>query len=548
MKNQYVRLSKYEIATYLKSYMELMISSINNRNISFADLFCKNMENIRMTRYVSSNYYQNMNLIYDFFLLSSYYGITNDLEQSYLEEVKIEQIDCFKNIFINKEDSKRFSKKQIIKYIRNAICHNDKIDKELYKLYKCNDEIFIEISLEKTKPIPFHVRLTLKDYISIMSQLCNSNHSIECGVLLPDEINYQNYTKYLDEISLVYIDHIKKETANVADECIISDAELNEEQKLKIKQEIPKWKINSKKYFKDLLEYIIRNAIPLGATKLDDIKYNLNILQYNVKDPTNSLNKTIQNIEKTNNKEIDFKEILNYNHFGKYVHYSFIIYLRYVIDTITTDDNININNVIYSRNKIRNSLVHGRWFFGPNDKLELYDSNEPYGYKFANNWHESISFEYLISFVLEEYNKLSNNKKNNIYYPISFKCDVEKGKILHISFIKNDKQYIYNLRLTPNKDNIIPWGLYVIDNKEFRFVIDPEEANEFFDEIINLSFEEKLKYSKIISELKSQYLKALRYQNKEISKEELYEKNYIISELNILETKNKIKKKSFKKF
>lgn len=141
MGNQYVRLSKYEIATYLKSYMELMISSFNNRNTSFVALFCQNMENNEMARYVSSNYYQNMNLIYDFFLLSSYYGILNDVQQSYLEEAKIEQIDCFKDIFINNEDSKRFSKKQIIKYIRNAICHNDKIDKELYKLYKYNVSI-----------------------------------------------------------------------------------------------------------------------------------------------------------------------------------------------------------------------------------------------------------------------------------------------------------------------------------------------------------------------------------------------------------------------
>ena len=72
------------------------------------------------------------------------------------------------------------------------------------------------------------------------------------------------------------------------------------------------------------------------------------------------------------------------------------------------DEEIVINNKSYSRERIRNSFVHGRWYIS-SLKWELFDGLKN---EFDFDWHKSIDMEKL-KLYLEEFlnSKFEKNKK-----------------------------------------------------------------------------------------------------------------------------------------
>ena len=171
--------SKLEIATFLRDFHKLMMLSIINPNTPFIDVFQGYMKSEKRMQYCTREYYSEMICVYNVMLASKFLTCLYDNYYLFLLEAKIEEINIPEKIFLNSNDASRFSKKNIIKYIRNAFNHNDNGNHELVKyvrVIKNGEGIpMVEINLQNTKPIPFHVRLDMEDLFSIIIQLKKAN-------------------------------------------------------------------------------------------------------------------------------------------------------------------------------------------------------------------------------------------------------------------------------------------------------------------------------------------------------------------------------------
>lgn len=98
------------------------------------------------------------------------------------------------------------------------------------------------------------------------------------------------------------------------------------------------------------------------------------------------------------------------------IFYPFMMYFGYMIDTIIKEETLIINNTKYSREKLRNAIVHGRYIISNNGTIHFYDRNNGYGLDHNFNAHYKILFSDLNDFVEEKYNLLVNyrNDINNL--------------------------------------------------------------------------------------------------------------------------------------
>ena len=121
-----------------------------------------------------------------------------------LNEETINNISLPKDLFVNPKDEKRFSKKQIIKFIRNAINHNNS-NRELYHIVQANNRLILDINLLNTKPIPFHVQLDMQEFINLEKILIQSDFNPDLTVIIfKSRINYSN-PNFVEELNKIVI-------------------------------------------------------------------------------------------------------------------------------------------------------------------------------------------------------------------------------------------------------------------------------------------------------------------------------------------------------
>lgn len=176
---------------------------------------------------------------------------------------------------------------------------------------------------------------------------------------------------------------------------------LNDDQKRTIYQEIKKWTkrtdlINVKANIKCILNNCIEKAIPIPYLKKDYLVEQIiasYLFQYKNIFSINSLTKSICDVtmEEFNNNSINdelvFKQMKPMSHTKKIIFnqdfwnpdfilvFPCIMFVDCVITHLCNEENIIINGRAYNREKIRNSLVHMRWYLNASDKLVLYDAD-----------------------------------------------------------------------------------------------------------------------------------------------------------------------------
>jgi len=510
------KLSKIEIATYLRDYSKLMEYVIKNPNDNFFDLFKKMLRDENRGQYAIGSYYDNMITIYQFFLLNKKYSFMSDSLFDHILEDRLLQINIDRNVFVNSEDYNKFSKKQIIKFIRNALNHNNNDDRELYSLYinQKNAEIEIEIFLKNTKPIPFHIKINVQDYINIMEALYKASKldltyykttsSLDLSKTndLDSELDKIVYRRYYfnnkleaREFQRLYGDKKAPISIENLDKSEIShvDYHLTTPQKLKILEELKKWSVIDKDG-NISIDYILPTVIPLGVAKYNLLNFNFIIANYYLKSFNKSYNDIFEDVRdihvnptNVENPLYDYNEekkqntsiVLQGLDFFSNINLALSIYYGYMFDTVITDEFVKINGKDYPREKIRNSFVHGRWFNGINDCFKLYDCDNGDKNELNYNWRISIPADYIKETVEKYYNE---NKKSVFYeYPMFIEFNKYK-KHPQITLIKEGKTYIYNLDLSTYNPEFIPWGLYKLYGNNVEFVSDFKEIEMFFDE------------------------------------------------------------------
>jgi len=92
------------------------------------------------------------------------------------------------------------------------------------------------------------------------------------------------------------------------------------------------------------------------------------------------------------------------------------IYLGYIVDTLIDDEEIEIEGCNYSREKLRDSFVHGRWFTTGDGTIEFYDGMGKNKNYCTFDWHESININDLKMWGENIYKtKLISQKKENLF-------------------------------------------------------------------------------------------------------------------------------------
>lgn len=109
----------------------------------------------------------------------------------------------------------------------------------------------------------------------------------------------------------------------------------------------------------------------------------------------------------------------------------------------------------------------------------------------------------------------------------------DDGTLRRISYTKNNQRVYCNLEVGfPYKQT---WCIYATSKTEANsspYVRDPSIIASFVKELENLPDEDKEEYQDIIDNIYSQHIMCLKYFSKEVSKDDVYAKNYIIENHN----------------
>ena len=180
-----ISMTKNEIAKYLRDYSILSELIRINPKISVQRLFQEFV--VSNGRFEDNNgeYFIRMVRCYGLYNILKTFSYCEDLQIDRLSEDNLQFDEIKEDIFVNKEDSKYFSKKLIIKFIRNAFNHSEG-DKELYKISKNGRYLEVNLSLNdyvdkngnRKIPVPFHIKINIEQLEKINRSLIDAGQNL----------------------------------------------------------------------------------------------------------------------------------------------------------------------------------------------------------------------------------------------------------------------------------------------------------------------------------------------------------------------------------
>ena len=481
-----VSMSKIDIAKYLRDYAIMSELVRNNPSVKIRTIYNNYMIGSGREDEIYDNGFIKMIRVYGFMTELRMFSFIEDISIDFLNENDLDFDDIKSKIFVNPEVAKKFSKKEIIRYIRNAFNHNDDSNHSKYNI-SVNGR-FLEIDLqdvrkEREKLLnpqnkkTFHVKLDGKQLHKICKEALKKNHNLVAGYIDYDNYNFDdpfNETN-IDNLSFVRIYISKKIDLSIINEISNSNMEnldsfqqridliisilnknnykdyhveryqINDSQKRKLKNSLKNIKnldvqIIGMKALKNSIFQLFSEVIPLGMFHFAQLYYEQQFASWFM-DPNLSFNEIEAIIKKGLMKEpyelckntsaeyISFdkerydmissvdsahlvSEIMMTRDYNSRVQYPITLYLGYISDSLNNEPEIEVNGKKYDAVHIRNSFVHGRWFFGKKDSIELYDCESGNDNDYNFNWNESISLHALLNSMDNMYNsKKIENKK-----------------------------------------------------------------------------------------------------------------------------------------
>ena len=452
-------IDKNIIAVQLRDFSKFMFEAIVRHNDSFIDVY-KNYYSKNYTEGYGIDKYYVANYFMQLFLVVKLFSMLYDNYFNFLREDKIEEVLIPDDIFVNPNDRNRFSKKQIIKYIRNALNHNDLANTAEIISFRENNVTVpkIEITLNNTPPIPFHVIIGREQLFKMGTSLMDAN-TVVASYMIRDTnvpiindqehlysiLNNTVYRKYytkgnLKDGSLDKLNNLVKKNYNFAidkDNIIDNilehyDSSLSISQKRKIISDFQDWKQFTKNDSADdiLLNCCFHHAIPLSCTKFNDFLACLGFLDYVAMNPNSSISGYTQECKdyiNGRNTSFDFESVRNqFSTKTKFFIYAWnvnelysllsSIYIGHMFDTIITDPVIDINGKQYERRHLRNAFVHLRWFMSEQYNYRLFDWGNAKGAELNPNhpsfWKGIVKTSDVITYVNNCLNQilLANNQ------------------------------------------------------------------------------------------------------------------------------------------
>ena len=434
-----ISMTKNEIFESISNISKIVESTVYNPDESIKKIIFQNY-------FFTDDFGKKVKFDFNIYAMMIDVRILSFLEDSFLDKIDNNELDLGSirdRIFINSSDANRFSNKQIIKYIRNAVSHSDN-SKELFKISP--NGRFLEIDLKNTKPLPFHVKIDYRDLEKIVSIL--SKKSAGKYVTYLDRkkgIIHRVYLKNFPNVSDVYDSYtINPDYVYDYDEAYekyINYLDIN-----KIEYEVKKYNLTDKqrklidkfqevadtydkkdKTYSEILFLVFINLIiPLGQEKINYLKNHLDIINCLFRYNECSFNQICDEINKglfsEDSSTNELSELAN--HFSKKsileiyeVKFAMRDYLL-TTETITQlltfyfscmcdDEYINIDGDIFLKENLRDSLIHGRWYNDTQKNIVCYDTLNGKNNDYNFYWEKTIPLKKILNLSLQK----NNDKK-----------------------------------------------------------------------------------------------------------------------------------------
>ena len=460
-----MKLDKYKIASYLRDFAILYDFATKYPDISFYSIFKYLIDNKYIT--TKEDEYIEMLQVVGMSIVSAKMTMLNDsIKPKFFIDDNIPDY-LFNNIFVNEEDRYKFRKRDIATYIRNAFSHNEN---NLYYYFIDNDgKVKVHITLKNTKITigtskgtthPFDVILDITT-ISKLIRIYNESNYFSRGILkikklssitnkktyIKDLIDNIYYTRDLyNPLSNKQSSYIRKQIDDISN---FNDEVVEDKYRKSIKKGLSQPQKNTV-YNNTQNFYKILNISPTSiifnesekALVFNSKLRRLNVLSYIIARLEEDMSIVCFLVNKyndlmSNNKQSEVYDRLGMELYDDYFRETtalqfidfkdqasliYSLYIKYMLESVITDEILIIGNKEYDKSKIRNSFVHGKWYLNHKEEFELFDSNTKKEEElFKYNFHKTISIKDINTCMDYYYEKLkeeSENKKVKTKYMI----------------------------------------------------------------------------------------------------------------------------------
>lgn len=447
-----VSLSQKEVALYLYDYCSLMYLMLENPDEKPFSLFKKYLIDTNRKIDNLDDYYKRIfRIVYIFMKMKSF---------SIAEDYTMKQ----KNNFVNNDDldlsfldskitgnRNDLSNKKLLQKLRDGFNHSTE-GNELYKISRNGK--YIEFSFKE--PSPIQIKIPIDDIASLTTAIGDVAQTLQhfsfdqpaCSTIkeyienlkitrhyflkkvemskINDIVQYEAEEKYNE------IDSVIKTINNVTEK----DITLTEEQVESILTNI-EGLINSnimtldefRENLKDVIVVLLNKELPLPILKLDNYLLDSYFVRLLLPLKEFSYNQMLliflKGLKGTDPNPVnEYKDTFNvhrqmffksyFTSFDEKLAYTYLLFIEYIISNFKPEkEEITIDDQVIEYNKLRNSLVHGRWHL-EKDKIVFYDALPNVCNEIDYNWSKKIDLYELYKYcaqVLESKLDLGKSKK-----------------------------------------------------------------------------------------------------------------------------------------
>ena len=392
---------------------------------------------------VSIHYLDEYSMVVDY-LLNRNKNITEDSLRDFEKNMNI------------LEEPDNFSNKKKALYIRNAYCHNNNLIKDKIKI-DSNKNYLVDIDnssfiatfteqnlidmisiLDNNSRNSYYMDLEgcfdfdidgdidkqLEDiyvmYYPFKLEFPRGFVNKVLNDLNFDRTNKAQVLKVSEEVNNYLQSKLKDEVIASGKSFNIDDYKyyLDEDQKDRIKELINFYYNNDSDLYFDRennsfnMDFIVKLVLPIPhiySNKYyedmqfleEDLSLNQSYIEYKKKKEEKlAVQSYTMNLKQFLGQSVDTREFLKLyrNYLTKLnkrlsLNYAMIRFIKYYMSDIHKDITITVDNKNYESEKMRNSLVHFRWYIGVNDTLVLYDSSPNHQKLYNFNYKEIIPIE-----------------------------------------------------------------------------------------------------------------------------------------------------------
>lgn len=433
-------LTQTEIAKYLYDYSMLIQLTVSNPNKKTKDLFIEYLEYENRTEDANDEYYlKTIRIAYIFTILKAFSigeDYTMKKNNNFIDGARV-SLAFLKSKITNKA----LADKTLLQSIRNVFNHT-KEGNELYKITKdCEN-----ITFSFLKPIPTQIQVDLPDFCNLINSIGDIAQTFSYFHF--NEVGANTINEYINKLEIKRTCFLKKiekkdmekffELENEgkhdsAKQFLLSNSDnitkdilLSKKQKILIANYISdalKNKIITEKELNKDIEGIVniflRKALPIPALKTDN--YQLDSIMLNIALFTNlsynELNSVTDEIVSSSNAtktEQDFYRVFKtyFNNKNEKTSYASLLYAEYIFNNfVPEEEEILIGDTIISSKKLRNSLVHSRWYIN-NDKIMFFDAKPRIDIETDYNWTCELKLTDLTNYCSSILTKKIEEEKN----------------------------------------------------------------------------------------------------------------------------------------